>query len=88
MVFCEAAAHGVPSIARATGGVPSAISDGETGILVPPSGTKVDYARVIADVFANPDRLARMKQSCRDAYEARLNWQAWARRVSDLMQTL
>ena len=88
IVFCEAAAHGVPSIAPATGGVPSAISDGETGILVPPSGTKVDYATVIADVFANPDRLARMKQSCRDAYEARLNWQAWGRRVSDLMQTL
>lgn len=88
IVFCEAAAHGVPSIAPATGGVPAAISDGETGILLPPSATKVDYAQVIADVFTNPDRLARLKRSCRDAYEARLNWQAWGRRFSDLMQTL
>lgn len=88
IVFCEAAAHGVPSIAPATGGVPGAVSDGETGILLPPSGTEVDYATVIADVFSDPDRLARLKQSCRDAYEARLNWQAWGRRFSDLMQTL
>lgn len=88
IVFCEAAAHGVPSIAPATGGVPGAIRDGETGILLPPSATKADYATVIAKVFANPDRLARLKKSCRAAYEARLNWQAWGRRVSDLMQTL
>jgi glycosyltransferase involved in cell wall biosynthesis len=88
IVFCEAAAHGVPSIARATGGVPGAISNGETGILLPPSGTKSDYAAAIADLFAEPDRLARMKQTSRDAYETRLNWQAWGRRLSDLMQTL
>jgi glycosyltransferase involved in cell wall biosynthesis len=88
IVFCEAAAYGVPSIASATGGVAGAIRDGETGFLLPPCATKADYATVIAEVFANPDRLARLKQSCRDAFEARLNWQAWGRRVSDLMQTL
>ncbi|MGX5734880.1 glycosyltransferase family 4 protein [Bosea thiooxidans] len=88
IVFCEAAAHGVPSVAPATGGVPGAVSDGETGILLPPSGTKLDYATVIADVFADRDRLARMRQSCRDAYEARLNWQAWGRRFSGLVQAL
>jgi glycosyltransferase involved in cell wall biosynthesis len=88
MVFCEAAAHGVPSIARATGGVPSAIIEGETGIVMPPNATRGDYATVIADLFANPDRLARMKRSSRDAYEARLNWQAWGRRLSELIQTL
>ncbi|CAM5321811.1 D-inositol-3-phosphate glycosyltransferase [Afipia felis] len=88
IVFCEAAAHGVPSIAPATGGVPGAISDGETGILLPPNATKADYATVIADTFADPDRLARLKQSCRDAYDTRLNWQAWGRSFSDLMQTL
>ena len=88
IVFCEAAAHGVPSIAPATGGVPCAIRDGETGILLPPNATKADYATVISETFANPDRLARLRQSSRDAFEARLNWQSWGRRVSDLMQTL
>ncbi|MCK1323918.1 MULTISPECIES: glycosyltransferase family 4 protein [unclassified Bradyrhizobium] len=88
IVFCEAAAHGVPSIAPATGGVSCAIRDEETGILLPPNATKADYATVISQTFANKDRLARLRQSSRDAFEARLNWQAWARRVSDLIQTL
>ncbi|HEY8333383.1 MAG TPA: glycosyltransferase family 4 protein [Tardiphaga sp.] len=88
IVFCEAAAHGVPSIAPATGGVPGAIRDGETGILLPPNGTTADYATVIAGVFADPRRLMQLRQSCRAAYEARLNWQAWGQRASDLMQTL
>jgi glycosyltransferase involved in cell wall biosynthesis len=88
IVFCEAAAHGVPSIAPATGGVSCAVRDGETGILLPPDATKADYATVISEIFANPDRLARLRQSSRDAFEARLNWQTWGRRVSDLIQTL
>lgn len=88
IVFCEAAAHGVPSIAPATGGVPSAVRDGETGILLAPKATKGDYATVISETFANPDRLARLRQSSRDAFEDRLNWRAWSRRVSDLIRTL
>jgi len=88
IVFCEAAAHGVPSIAPATGGVPCAVRDGETGILLPPNAMKADYATVISKTFANPDRLARLRRSSRDAFEARLNWRAWSRRVSDLIQAL
>ncbi|WP_247383483.1 MULTISPECIES: glycosyltransferase family 4 protein [unclassified Bradyrhizobium] len=88
IVFCEAAAHGVPSVAPATGGVSCAIRDEETGILLPPNATKVDYAAAISETFANPDRLARLRRSSRDAFESRLNWQVWARRVSDLIQTL
>jgi glycosyltransferase involved in cell wall biosynthesis len=88
IVFCEAAAHGLPSIAPATGGVSCAIRHEETGILLPPNATKADYATAISEAFADPDRLARLRQSSREAFEARLNWQAWARRVSDLIQTL
>ncbi|WP_244561113.1 glycosyltransferase family 4 protein [Bradyrhizobium canariense] len=88
IVFCEAAAHGVPSIAPATGGVPCAVRDGETGILLPPNAMKADYATVISKTFANPDRLARLRRSSRDAFEARLNWRAWSRRVSLLIQAL
>ncbi|MGP9813810.1 glycosyltransferase family 4 protein [Rhodopseudomonas sp. NSM] len=88
IVFCEAAAHGVPSIAPATGGIAGAIRDGETGFLLPPDATQADYAAVIAAAFANPDRSTRQRQACRDAYESRLNWEAWGRRVSDLIQTL
>lgn len=88
IVFCEAAAHGVPSVAPATGGVSGAIRDGESGILLPLNATKADYATAISETFANSDRLARLRQSSRDAFEARLNWQAWGQRVSDLIKNL
>jgi glycosyltransferase involved in cell wall biosynthesis len=88
IVFCEAAAFGVPSIAPATGGVSGAIRDGETGVLVPPNATKADYAAVIAEIFANRNRLARLRETSRDAFEARLNWCTWGRHVSALIQRL
>jgi glycosyltransferase involved in cell wall biosynthesis len=35
LVFVEAALHGVPSVGTRVGGIPEAIADGETGLLVP-----------------------------------------------------
>jgi glycosyltransferase involved in cell wall biosynthesis len=88
IVFCEAAAHGVPSIAPATGGVPYAVRDGKTGVLLSPNATESDYASAIAQVFSNPDWLARLSKSSRDVYEIELNWQAWGRHVSKLIRKL
>jgi glycosyltransferase involved in cell wall biosynthesis len=88
IVLCEAAAYGLPCVARATGGVPYAVREEKTGVLVPSNATKADYASVIAEIFSNPARLARLKQSSREAYETQLNWQAWGRRVSDLIKSL
>lgn len=88
IVLCEAAAHGVPSVARATGGVPYAVREEKTGVLVPSNGTRADYASAIAEIFANPMRLARLRQTSRETYETELNWRAWGRRVSDLIQAL
>jgi len=48
LVYLEAAACGLPSVATATGGVPEAVLSDETGILVPPSVE--DIARAIAEL--------------------------------------
>lgn len=47
LVLLEAAAMGVPSIAGVDGGVPDAVMDGETGILVDSKGADEVAARII-----------------------------------------
>src|SRR3546814_18737451 len=46
MVAMEAAAHGVPTVAYAVGGVPDAVLDGTSGVLVQP-GDEVGFAEAV-----------------------------------------
>lgn len=71
IVFLEAAACGVPSVAGRSGGSHEAVVDGETGFVVPPR-----------DVNAVRDALARLLGD--DALRARLGAAARARAVNEL----
>lgn len=82
IVFCEAAAFGLPSFASATGGVPSIIEDGHTGHLFPIDATAADYASSIAAVWRAPGRLTEMAMASREKFERELNWDAWGKSAS------
>lgn len=82
IVFCEAAAYGLPSLAPATGGVPSAIAQGESGILLPEGARGAVYAKAIAALWADPAAYAALRAKARARYEAVLNWDAWAAAVT------
>jgi glycosyltransferase involved in cell wall biosynthesis len=88
IVFCEASAFGMPVVATATGGVSAAVRQGVNGFLLPPKATGAEYAGVIADLVADPERYKRLAQSARDEYETRLNWDAWGRAVAQACQPL
>jgi phosphatidylinositol alpha-1,6-mannosyltransferase len=52
LVYLEAGAHGLPVVAHAIGGVPEAVTDGETGLLVAPGDSAAltaAFARLLAD---------------------------------------
>ena len=76
--FLEAGASGIPSIAGDSGGVRSAVRDGETGIVVPP--TDVDaIADSIRSLLVNADRRKQMGRAARHAVETHYNWDRVAR---------
>ncbi|HEX7078288.1 MAG TPA: glycosyltransferase family 4 protein [Candidatus Eisenbacteria bacterium] len=79
IVFCEASAHGTPSIATDTGGIAGAVRHGENGFLLPVGAGPGDFARKITEAFQDRDRYRRLVVGSRDAYESRLNWTTWAR---------
>lgn len=55
MVAIEAAAHGLPTVAFAVGGVPDAVSNGRSGDLIPPGDYSSMANSVIKYIHGKPD---------------------------------
>jgi phosphatidylinositol alpha-1,6-mannosyltransferase len=86
IVFLEAAAAGLPSIGGRSGGVPEAVEDDVTGVLV--SGTDVDeLAGAIARLTVSPDLRLRLGSAARSRAE-RFSWTRAAESVSALHHRL
>lgn len=87
IVFLEAAACGKPVIGGATGGVPEAVADGETGKLV--SGTdEEELAAAISVLVESPAERARMGESGRRRVESRFTWSRAARQMEEVQSLL
>jgi phosphatidylinositol alpha-1,6-mannosyltransferase len=76
--FLEAGASGVPSVAGDSGGVRSAVRDGETGIVVPPTDPDA-IADALRSLLVNPERRTAMGRAARRAVETHYNWDRVAR---------
>ena len=88
IVLCEASAHGLPSLARDTGGVGGAVSDGENGYLMPPDARGQQYAEKILDTVGDHCLYERLVVRSRKAYEDRLNWDAWGRAAKSVFEQM
>jgi glycosyltransferase involved in cell wall biosynthesis len=66
MNILEALASGLPVIASRAGGIPSAIEDGHTGILVP-RGDSDALAQAAAQLWHNPAQRTAMRTAAREA---------------------
>jgi glycosyltransferase involved in cell wall biosynthesis len=75
LVYLEAAAGGLPSIATAVGGVPDAVLADETGILVPPDVDSI--SRAVADLAADSDLRAILAAGA-SAHARALSWERCA----------
>ena len=74
IVFCEAAAYGLPSLSFDTGGVSDYILNGKTGFLMKTDATASDFADKILEIAHNKELLESMKKNSRELFEKDLNW--------------
>jgi glycosyltransferase involved in cell wall biosynthesis len=80
LVYLEAGAHGLPVVAHAIGGVPEAVGDGETGLLVAPgddAALTATFARLLADAelrrrLGEAGRIRAARRTWRDSAQSLL----------------
>jgi phosphatidylinositol alpha-1,6-mannosyltransferase len=82
IAFVEAAASGIPAVAGDSGGVRSAVRDGETGLVVDPLDPRA-AAAAIDGLLRDPERRRAMGAAARRAAEQYFNWDRVARDVRD-----
>ena len=81
IVILEAALQSVPAVATRCGGIPDAIAEGQTGLLVPP-GNPQAMADAIADLLRDPARLQELGENARRRTLADFTWSAIAARYA------
>jgi D-inositol-3-phosphate glycosyltransferase len=82
LVAVEAQACGTPVVAAAVGGLRTAVADGVSGVLVD-SRDPAAYARAVAGLIAQPERLAGLGQGARE-HASRLGWSVTVDRLLNL----
>jgi glycosyltransferase involved in cell wall biosynthesis len=82
IAFVEAAASGIPVVAGDSGGVRTAVRDGETGIIVDPVDPRA-AAAAIDQLLRDSERRQAMGRAGRQAAEQYFNWERVARDVRE-----
>ncbi|HEX6766789.1 MAG TPA: glycosyltransferase family 4 protein [Polyangiaceae bacterium] len=80
IVYLEAAACERPVVAARAGGVPDAVAEGVSGLLVEP-GDGEGLARTLAELLGDPARRAELGRRARERVLAELTWDAIAERT-------
>ena len=88
MAFCEAAAHGLPSLTTDIGGIPTIVRHGKTGYTLPPQAPTSEWAAPLAQAVRNPEAYRAMARASRADYKARLNWDAFGGRLYEILQSV
>lgn len=82
MVAIEAAAHGVPTVAFATGGIVDAVAPAKSGLLVSPGDYPALGKATIQALYENPDY---WQKNCR-FFAEQFSWTIFGRKVREAQQ--
>lgn len=87
-VLLEAFSAGLPVVAFPAGGIPDAITDRETGFLVPEATPEALAARIREILRAGPESLQRVAANARRAWERSYTLAIYQKSVTDLLENL
>ena len=73
-------------MARDTGGVGSIVRHRWNGLLLDAEADAQAYADEIAALWSDEARYAAMQLAAREAFETRLNWNAWGAEIEGLVE--
>ena len=85
IVFCEASAFGLPSIAPKIGGISTVVTDGVNGQTFPVHSFITDACSHIHDIFNNQNAYRDLALSSFNEYTKRLNWKVAGERVKAIL---
>jgi glycosyltransferase involved in cell wall biosynthesis len=86
IVFCEASAFGLPSLAYATGGIPDYVRNDVNGVCLPVGSPADTFAEAILTILQDPARYESLCMGAFHEYESRLNWDSSVGALVDLCQ--
>jgi glycosyltransferase involved in cell wall biosynthesis len=87
LVVVEAMASALPVVATAIGGVPEVVTDGETGLLVPPNDPRA-LADAVIDLLDDPGRMKSMGHKGRERVRAHFTWDKVAKATLKFYQEI
>lgn len=79
LVALESQACGTPVVAASVGGLPTAVVDGTTGVLVE-GHDPLHYAKVLGELLRHPTRLRELGEACRGHAE-QFSWRSTAQQL-------
>jgi glycosyltransferase involved in cell wall biosynthesis len=87
LAVLEAQAAGVPVICTSVGGIPEIVTDGETGLLVPPGDPEALAERILFAID-NPSQIERMAKAGRERIRENFTWEKIARRYCSIYESM
>lgn len=85
IVFLEASASGLPIVATHSGGIPEAVLDGKTGLLVQPDNVS-ELKKALASLIDSPQKREELGQNGRRWVEESMNWDQTAAKLAKALQ--